>query len=260
MMIPGIMAQRRVVAGGMSDAQVIVANLISWWDFQAKVGNDFPDVHGASPLTVSNVAVGTATGKVGNAMSLSGAVYASVDSELDDALVFGDESFTLFFWHFRDTTNNPAAAAVAYLAGRYRTTGGSRSYTCRVLGGTPDRYEFGVSPDGAGFVGVQDGEYIYDPLGWDFIACGYNKEAGNIFLSVNGGAKATTAHTGGVYAGGTALFAIGVSANAAGSTAGSKNGLYDSVGVCGKALTEAEIAVLYNTGAGLDYAALVALT
>lgn len=259
-MIPGIMAAQRRVGGGPSPAQSILTNLISWWDFEAKDGTDFPDAHGPAPLTASNVAVGTTTGKVGNAVSLSGSVYISVDGALDDDLIFGDESFTLFFWHFRNTTNNPAAAAVAYLAGRYRTTGDSRSYTCRVLGGTPDVYEFGVSPDGVSFVGVQDGEYIYDPLGWDFIACGYDKEAGNIFLSVNGGAKEVTAHTGGVYAGGTALFAIGASVNAAHSSAGIKNGLYDSAGVCGKALSEGEIVVLYNAGAGLDYAGLVALT
>lgn len=260
-MIPGVVAGQMRAAGGLTPAQSILNSLISWWDFEVEIADyRFADLVGISPMQRNSVygTYLTASGKVGNSLDLSGSMYVSVRAIDSAPLTFDDQSFSLVLWHYRNSTNNPAEGSVAYLAGRYRTTGNARSYTCRVLGGaSEDNYQFGVSADGVGFVGVLGGVYSYT-AGWDFIVCGYDKEAGHIFISTNGGPKVTTPHTGGVYSGGDAQFAIGTSLSVGASTAGFKNGRYDSVAVVGKALTDAEIAVLWNGGAGLNHPELVA--
>lgn len=241
-------------------AQSILNSLLNWWDFEVDSGSVFASAIGAAGLDHSSSSIGVATGKVGNAMNNPGSFYVSVDNANMAPYQLGANSFTLFLWHRRDSANNPSEGAVAYLMGRWRTTGNARCYTCRVIGGaTTDSYQFGVSTNGIDFNGVLGPVYESGVADWDFLVCGYDKDAASIFISVNGGTKTEAAHSGAIYTGGTARLALGASVNADASAAGYARGLYDSAGICTKALTDAEIAVLYNSGAGLNYAQLQAL-
>lgn len=239
-------------------AQTILSNLISWYDLEESTGTVAVDQHGNNDLTytVDAASMTAAAGRVGRGMQSntnSEIVYDNSPSRYSD-FAFGNESFTWFTWHLRTTASNPAASAVAALISRYDTAA-NRSYELAVFGGSPDSLRFFISSDGGAATAVVGPEYSYTVLGWDLIACGYDAAAGEAFL-ISGGVKYTAAHAGGAFAASTARFSLGGRTNSATAT---KQASYDSAGVMRGVMTMEQYNLLYNNGAGLNYAQLQGL-
>jgi len=258
-MIPGIVAGQ--MRTGSTVAESIRTSLLSWWDFSENgTGTAFADSHGSNHLTASAATstLSTASGRAGRALEVNA---VGEHAYLGDAtkLAFANQSFTVFLWHYRNSTQNPASGAGTILMSKYWTDGDQRSYELIVAGGEPgDSYRFNLSSGGAlaSTTSIDGAAYIYSPLGWDFIAGGYDADRDMAFLIVNG-ARYEQSHAGGAFAASTAKLAFGsrkAGDNAVGAT---KYGRYDSAGAINKAITDAEYAVLYNGGAGLDYAGLL---
>lgn len=249
------------VSGGGTDAQLILASLVSWWDFSETTGTDIADEHGSSPLlaAVDISGITASPGKPGNFANTSSNTHTiSVISSKLDPLKVGDENFTVFLWHKRTTSNNPSAGSEsALLARNYGAD--QYSYEINVTGGTPDVYQFNISADGTTFTAVSGPEYSYASSSFDFIAAGFDKDRGMAFIIVNG-TRFEASHSGGAYAASTARLGVGKRVNSGGTTTRIKWGGYDSAGLARLAVTDDQYAVLYNAGAGLNYADLVALT
>ena len=255
-MIPGIMAaQMRVAGGGETPAQAILNNLISWWDFEESSGTDIADAHGGFPL-VSSADLSTMT-------SESGVVGRSTDCTANfrwlsrpdsSTFAFGDESFTVFLWHYPISTE----PAVAGIAGKYATTGTERSYEVTRLAST-NKFRVNLSNDGTAATSHDGPTKTPTDTAFNLIAFGYNATTNMGFLIVDG-VRSEFAHAGGCFSGAASRFGIGGRVDNAGSPGALGRGRHDSAGVMAKAITDAEYAVLYNAGAGLNYAGLVALT
>lgn len=242
----------------VSIAQSIRNSLISWYDFEESTGTVANDQHGNNDLTygVDAASMTTASGRAGRGVQSNAnaeIVYDNSAGRYAD-FAFGDESFTLFTWHLRTTASNPGDSAVAALISRYDTSA-NRSYELSVFGGSPDTIRFFISSDGGAANTVVGPEYNYSVLAWDLLACGYDAENDQAFL-ISEGVKYTAAHAGGAYAAGTARLAFGGRSS---NTAATKQASYDSAGVMHGAMTLDQYNLLYNGGAGLNYAGLLAI-
>jgi len=82
---------------------------------------------------------------------------------------------------------------------------------------------------------------------WVFVVCGRDNVSGNMFLSVNGGAYATLACSS-VWDG-TSRLALGSRNNGSANL----NGIIDCFGMWEGQLSDDEVDLLYNGGAGLEY-------
>jgi Concanavalin A-like lectin/glucanases superfamily len=113
--------------------------------------------------------------------------------------------------------------------------------------GSGSRFEFLVMQNGSTTGASVNGPMLTD-TNWHFVVGGWNGTA--LKISVDGGPFATTAFAGPIFGDGTGVFQVG--AEAASNT---WNGLVDEVAIwIGKNdITDEEIALLYNGGAGLPF-------
>jgi hypothetical protein len=194
------------------------------------------DSIGTVHLTSNNTVLST-TGVVGN-----GRAFVSASSEHLSAAVhpfaFGDTSWSYAGWHKLTTKT-----AVQFLASVWNASGNNRCWAL-LYDNTSDRLLLHGSDAGASIAGTATANtFGSPPTGtWFFVACGYDADADEIWISVNGGAANETSLAGGLYAASTATFHIGSSASP-GSFA---NGAADEVGIWTRRLTSGEITALYN--------------
>ena len=255
MMMTMMAAQMRVAGGEPDpDAQSVLANLISWWDFEQASGFSFTDSHGSNHLT-TQVGVGgisTDSGKVGRSTAFSGSTdFTYMDNS--SSFAFGNESFTVFLWHY-PVSGEPTTACIA---SKYFVTGDQRSYD--LTRSSTGNFAVSLSSDGSSITMHQGPAKSPVDTAFNFLAFGYNAATDKGFLIVDG-VRSEFTHAGGVYAASTAQFCIGARRSNVNTVAVVGFGRHDSSGVISTAITDAEYAVLYNAGAGLNYAGLVALT
>jgi hypothetical protein len=239
--------------GGNPDAQSILASLISWWDFEETSGGTWSDAHGANPLTSNSVsAMTTASGKRGRSTEcLSAGEWA--ENADTTKFAFGDESFTVFLWHY-PVSSEPS---YAYIAGKYYADSARRSYELSRQSSTGN-FVVTLSVDGSATTIHQGPSKTATDTAFNLLAFGYNATTDMGFLIVDG-ARSEFAHAGGMFSASTARFCIGARRSSVGGTAASGLGRHDSAGVMSSAITDAEFAVLFNAGSGLNYSELAAL-
>jgi hypothetical protein len=223
-------------------------NLVAFWELEEASGSR-ADAAGANTLTDNNT-VTSASGKVGNAASFTAANSESLSIVDNAALSMGDIDFTIMAW--LNSASLPMGNGSTALA-KYNLTGNKREYTLIYESAPAARWRFYVSPDGSTTVNV-----AADTLGtpststWYCVICWHDATANTINITVNAGATDSAAHSGGVFDS-DSTFYLGSLDLFSGYFF---DGLLDQVGVWKRVLTSGERTSLYNSGAGLSYAAM----
>lgn len=223
-------------------------NLVAFWELEESGGTRV-DAVGSNDLSTGGATIGNAAGVVGWALDLEADFgnYLSIADTAD--LSMGDIDFTIAFWAYLETK-----PGFATLVGKDDFGVPTREYFV-IYNPSADRLQFYVSPDGSGFSVV-----TADALGspstatWYFVVAWHDATANTINIQVNDGTVNSAAHSTGVF-NGTAPFALGVGFNN-GAAINSLDGRLDQVGIWKRVLTSGERTALYNSGAGLSYAAI----
>ena len=208
--------------------------LISHWKLNESSGTRI-DSHGGFDLGDINT-VASAAGKIGNAASFIAGNEESLSVGDSAALSMGDIDFTIALWVWFDALTGTG------LAGKWST--GSIEYIAYFDG---TNLRFHVSNDGANNISVVNSQSISLST-WYFFVAWHDATANTINLSINNYTAASTAHSTGVYDGGSS-FHLG--RNEEGLTW--LSGRLDSVSIWKRLLTSAERSQLYNSGNGLEY-------
>jgi hypothetical protein len=230
-----------VSGGAVTASETLLNNLVAWYELDDTSGNRTDSHTGGYTLTEAGT-VATATAKVGT-NAVSGFSGSNHLTNGNSAFNFGDTDFYFTAWIYPSTV-----AGNATVLGRWDFGESARSYTFLRVGS--DIY-WRVSADGSASVNaILSGALSVNT--WHFIE-GYHDAAGNeIGIAIDGGSFVTTAHSSGVYSGGTVDFGIGVEFenNVAGNP---WTGRIDNVTVHSRLLNSSERAELYNSGLGKAY-------
>lgn len=221
------------------------ANLISYWALDESSGSR-ADSHGSKTLTDNNT-VGSTTGVQGNAARL---VEANTEylSRADDAdLRFTGGDRTICGWV---RVNGTHAATVFYIVSKWDSSfqdwAMSGTDATGALGGgvrnAADTGDFGATDSGAN---LTDGS-------WHFVAMIWDATAEEISVKADGRARVTTSAPGGVSASSAAM-EFGRLQQGFGPSADID---LDEWALFSAALSDDELAWLYNSGAGRTYAEL----
>lgn len=236
--LPNILGYGDPGGGGNS----LAVGLVAYWKFDESAGTSAADATGrGNTLTLAGTPVPTwVAGLIDNAIDFTGGSITEVAARANPSgqdLDFAGTSFNIACW-FKINT---------FVAGRQfigRDTGGAggRQFAIQLAGtNTLNMRCF----DGTNQVAVVN--LTYTNGAWQFVEVGVDLTVGafgQMFASVNGGARSTnnlTAAIGAV----TTDFRIGRS-----GAAGSIDSNMDATGKWNRPLTEAEVAFLYNGGAG----------
>jgi hypothetical protein len=164
----------------------------------------------------------------------------SLDSS-NKSFHFGNESFTAVCWAYKNTLATQALMSV------YKETGAQRSWHLYFTGAnTLNAY---INPTGnAGSTTVSDTGA--GAGSWHLCALVYDADADLIKVRIDSQPFVTAAHSTGAFAASTSEFAIGASN---GLASFHFDGRIDSPAMYGKALTDAELDAIYNSGDGQNY-------
>lgn len=218
----------------------LLDNLVAHWKLNEASGQPGIDSHGSNPLTnVTNI--GSVAGKIGTARSFTAAGNSVLSAPDSVGLSVGNQDFTLAFW-----VNLNTVAAFQQLVGKYNGTVNGSEYIV-AYSNVANTFRF-VVYDGAGNQGAVNGTSFGTPSTgvWIFIVAWYDAAADTVNIQINNGAVDSAAYANGSNDGANA-FALGLGNDLP------LDGALDSLSFWKRALTPAERASLYNSGAGLDY-------
>lgn len=228
-------------------AQDLLTGLEAHYTFDA----DGNDSHTNTLNLSANNTPAFVTGKIGNAVDLESSDGDNLTHVNDSHFTFTDEDFGIIVWVNAESYDNGSGNTII---AKYDFSIPSREYVLH-YSNVVDRYVLRVSDDGAGTNATNGpaGSYGSPNSGdvgeWHMIYCGH--DSGNqIEISIDGGDKETTAYTHGVN-GGTSVFCVGAFFN---GSAGVWDGLIDNTSIYRRTLSDAEIDLHWNGGAGLAYA------
>jgi len=239
-------AQRR---GSVSPGSTVVpevlallTNLVSYWKLDENVtgspGGNRADSVGANTMVDTALNCGsTASPAIFNRSVTFGSPTCRLRA-VDAAGFSGGSSFSVQIWMYKTTSQVNVPYICKYATGKewlvfQLTTGGTIQFWQRKL-------------DDSGSI-VADSGVVPASLAWYHICCGFDAVNGLIWIQVNGGARQTTAYAG-ACRDTTDPVAIGGYGDA---TPASHDGSLDESAYWNRVLTTAEVAALYNSGAGL---------
>lgn len=220
----------------------ITDNLVSHWKQDEASGNA-TDSHGSNTLAETSGTIASVAGKVVNSRD-----YEAGDTErfvlADNASLSITGNITVCAWiNAESFTNSPGT-----IASKYLTTGNQRSYRLNMVV-TTGRPSFGVSQTGTAETAVATWGSNLSTATWYFVCGRY--DGTNVSISVNAGTPVTAAYSSGIFDS-TAPFILGSQAD--NDFSGTEyDGLIDEVSVWSRALSDAEVTTLYNSGNGLAY-------
>lgn len=235
------------VSGTPAITTVDLTGLISHWKLDEGIANNRADSHGTNILSEGGVAgeVGSNTGIIGNAASFIAADDSFLERATNATLETGDIDFTLCAWVFLSVL--PGAGQWAIIS--KWTLGNLLLSEYRLVHEAGDHlFEWQVT-DGAnvGAVEHDSGDIVINT--WYFVVCQHDSVLDRLSMSINGSAFTYAAYTFGGNVGASS-FRIGTE-----NATDDKyiNGRVDSVSFFKRLLTDVEIDLLYNAGAGFDY-------
>ncbi len=225
----------------------LLDDLISYWKLDEASGNAL-DSFGTNHLSPIN-APGATAGVINGARTFNGnQQYFSIPTNA--SLEVGTTDFTFSTWAKLDNKTGHHAFIGKQIES-YPTYNRDYSLYYDI---DFDRLVFQV----AGPDGVTLTRAFADALGspaintWYFLAGGYDRANGFVWISVNGGPKGTTLFSGDVHVG-PADFMLGSVDSSGQIVTGYHAGLLDETGFWKRTLTNGELAQLYNSGSGLAY-------
>ena len=225
----------RPPAAGPAPQDELLDGLISWWGLEAAAGTRI-DSHGSNNLTDNNT-VGSGAGVINQA-----AYFTRANSEwlsVADNASLRFPGFTAAFWLYHASQTN----SQSYIS-KWSGTPGQSSFLIDSTSGKVLR--FGAYGDGSAATWVNStfGELM--ALNWHFVCARY--DGSNLKLRVNATADDVLPYAGGIF-GGTDPLEVG----ARGLGTSAVDGRIDELALWNRALTDAQVARLYNGGAGMGY-------
>lgn len=230
-----------------ADSSSLLTGLEAFWKLAESGGSTRLDETSNNHDLADNGSVAQeASGKIGAAASFGGTNYleAAATTELD----FGDESFTIAFWVRLDDKST----SYAFLT-KWATQGDARQYIVQYQVSS-DRFQFVGSSAGS----ANDLDLKADSFGspsastWYFIRVFYDHVNDVAGIQVNNGPIDTTSFSGGFFQSG-AKFRMGNFIGSSGTNVNKLNGDLDAAGVWTRLLTDLEVGLLYNDGAGQEH-------
>ena len=220
----------------------LLNNLVAWWSLDEASGNR-ADSHTSSYTLTQTGAVGSTTGKVGNAATgFSSSNYLSNSNSAFNP----SGSFYVAGWvRFTNVTTSQT------VIGKYATTTNNRGWLV-YLGGSDSKMVLQVSSNGAAAtVAAVASTSTITANTWTFVEAYYNHAASQIGIAVNGEAFSTVSFTGPIFAS-TAPLICGL-INTSSPTLIATTGSFDEILIMSRVPTSAERAELYAAGAGISY-------
>lgn len=227
----------------------LLEGLFAGWLFDEASGARLA-VFGGFDFAVEAGNVAATTGIRGNACNFGTdtANRLSYEDSAGKDFSFGDQSFSVAAWvRAANAINNPylakwlSAAVPVNLSWVLWNRASTLSH------------RFSISSDGTSEETIVEVANP-DTTGtgdWQLVVAGYDKESGVIWISLDGGAKVTAAHSGGAFAGSAADLTPGWFEGSTGKVMGGQD--QDEPFVWTRVLSDADIAALYNGGVGLAF-------
>lgn len=224
-------------------------NLVAYWSLEA----DGTDATGRGNTLAVSSSRGFVAGKVGNAIDLerTNVDYLYLADNAD--LSMGDIDCTFVTWGKVESNPSVALFLSKWALDTPAAPYAHKEYWLGAIAGVVNAY---VSGDGSAQTGVASTAGAMSAGSWYMVAMKHDATANTIGICVNAGAWNTAAHTTGIY-NGQSTFNLGRSPGGGGS-AQLWDGLLDETGIWKRALSDAEITWLYNSGAGRSYSDIVA--
>lgn len=222
----------------------LYTNLISFWELEEASGTRVDAVVASgNDLTDVNT-VTQNTGKVGNCAQFTSANSECLSHSNNASLTTGDIDFTIAGWVYFDSVSANESPWSKWTAG----TEAEYALDDAGAGGAWRWYVYfnGSSAD------VLTSSAVPTTATWYYVVCWHDSIANTISIQVNDGTVDSKAHSTGVFQG-TSAFALGSRGASAGEF---MPGRIDQVGFWKRVLTSGERTQLYNSGAGLSYAAM----
>lgn len=231
----------------------LLNNLVDFWPLCEPNINDTYRFGVHANLTVGLNAIGSVAGNAGTiatTFSNGSGAYLSRASSAD--LQFGaGVSFTLSAWIKFSVLPPPNSALAEIIVSKDTTAAGGREYSMQYVT-TPGNIRMSIFDGTSNLGGVISPAWTASAGVWYFVVGRRDASVPNVSINVNAGAlinaSATTTLTPATTA---SAFNIGADGRA-GNTAGF-DGSIQRVGVWRRAITDDEIAYLYNGGTGRDY-------
>mgnify|MGYP001348715678 CR=1 FL=1 len=229
--IPGLLKPR------VSERSPILNGLISYWKLDEETGTRF-DSHGSNHMTPQGNAT-YAPGIMGNALDPG---EPATGYTTGAPILIPETGFTVWAW--KKLSDISARAGI--VQGIREGTGSTSWYLVHYQ---QNSWRFGVGDSSGGGVfsfAINTTSSAVDT--WFFVCGRYNPATKKAEIRVNNSAWAVASDA---LANGPlqTVFATQIGRYAAGSTVG----LTDSVGISGRYLSDEEVDMLYNEGAGLEY-------
>jgi hypothetical protein len=218
----------------------LLTGLVSWWDFEESSGNR-ADAQGSNTLTPS-IAMSSAAGKVGNCATPATGNLLTKASPSGVDFTSGD--FTIAGWINTSASN-------CGLISRWATGSNARIWTTLLEAGVA---KFAVSTDGATVSAIVTVGSGLNNSAWHLVLGWRDATGGNIYVQVDNGTPAAVAFSGASTLYSAAVTMAAMALDGAGVYSG--GGSVDSSGCWSRMLTSTERGLLWNSGAGLNYAAL----
>jgi hypothetical protein len=234
------------LAAPLRDNNPGTSNLISWWALDESSGTR-NDSHGSNHLTdVNTVTAGTGK-KAGDAVfTAANSEYLTVTD--NSSLSMGNINLTVCMWV--KLASDPSSYAV--MMAKWTGETANREFIIRYVGGSTDRFEFLVSPDGTDTTPATiidaDSFGAMSTDTWYFVCAWHDADNDLIAIQVNDGAIDSTAHSTGIF-NGMANFFLGTHAGLLGFW----DGQMDEVFLYKRILSDAQRTWLYNSGVGRSY-------
>lgn len=210
-----------------------VTNLAAYWPLDETTG-DRADAHGTTTLSPTNNP-GTMAGVKGNALLLNSASAQYVAGSDNTGISLNNTPFTISGW----TRFSALPSTNPIIINKW---GGVGAYEYAITLSTTGQLWFGVSSNGTVYTGVGSAQ-ILSPNTWYHFAAVY--DGTKLALYINAGIPTTLSYNAGIFDGNNP-FVLG--------TWGSNiSQAIDEVSIYKRALSPAEIAWLYNNGAGRSY-------
>ncbi len=226
----------------------LIDNLVAFWELEEASGTRADSTASGLDLTDTNT-VTQATGKVGQSAQFTRANSETLIHGNVSALQTGDIDFTIQAWVYLDS--KPAGTQMRIVS---RAPGAGSSEWYLTYYEPTNHFYFGVSNDGTSFFQVEATTFGAVSLStWTLVHCWHDSVNNLIGIAVNGGAADTVSHSLGVYFGTNTLALSGLSDQ----SGFFYDGRMDQVGFWKRVVGSTDRSLLYNSGAGLSYSAMV---
>lgn len=230
----------------------ITDNLISFWELEEVSGTRADAVTAsANNLTDNNTVTQQVPGKVGNAALFTAANSEWLSRASNSSLQLGGTSWTFGCW--ANVVSVGGGVQQTFIA-KWDGGANTREYQLTINQTTTGKVDLSVSSDGTGGANVKTLSSTTSMVSGTTAFVVGTYDGSTLSLYLDAGTPVTVAWASGVFNGSTE-FDLG----RLGSSAAYLNGWLDQAFVYKRCLSAGEISTLYNGGAGLSYAALVAL-